>query len=121
MAYYLVTAKLKETEGKLYETLVQELQNRSYLPIKPFGIEITKALTKARIRPDGIATWEEEDYCNPPLREEKLAVLDKYFEDIEVRDIGKKGNGWEEILDLPRLLPQVDIYIDPNEEESFGI
>jgi hypothetical protein len=48
--------------------------------------------------------WEEEDYCSPPLAEERAAVLDDYFEEIEVEKV-QKGGGWQQIKNLPKLFP----------------
>jgi hypothetical protein len=112
MPYYLVTAKLNAHHQA---ELIDKLNAREFLPLRPFGREIMKALTKARLQEDGLAIWEEEDYCIPPLNAEKDAVLDRYFSNIRVEDVGKKGNGWHRINALPRLLPEVEIYIDPDE------
>ena len=49
--------------------------------------------------------WEEEDYCRPPLAEERAAVLDRFFDQIEVQTVAR-GSGWELIQDLPLLLAQ---------------
>ena len=46
---------------------------------------------------------------------EQEAVLDRYFSDITVQDMGDKGNGWKRIYTLPRLFPEVEIYVDPDE------
>jgi hypothetical protein len=54
--------------------------------------------------PDGTAVWEEEDYCRPPLAEERAAVLDHYFDGIAVERV-ERGAGWRRIADLPRLFP----------------
>ena len=51
---------------------------------------------------DGIATWEEEDYCSPPLAEERAAVLDNYFDQISVERVDA-GEGWKRIEALPKL------------------
>ncbi|HWS96240.1 MAG TPA: hypothetical protein VN620_07175 [Candidatus Methylomirabilis sp.] len=59
-------------------------------------------MNEARIQPDGVATWEEEDYCSPPLAEERAAVLDKYFDEISVERVDA-GEGWKRIEALPRL------------------
>jgi hypothetical protein len=48
--------------------------------------------------------WEEEDYCRPPLAQEREAVLDRYFEDLSVERV-ERGSGWEQISDLPPLFP----------------
>jgi hypothetical protein len=112
MAYYLVTAT---PNWELETELIDKLKTRAFEPLRPFGREIMKALTKARLLENGAAVWEEEDYCNPPLRAERAAVLDRYFTDITVQDMGDKGNGWKRIYKLPRLFPEVDIYVDPDE------
>ena len=73
MAHYLVSAvprtdRLDELRARLTRDEFRELQ--------PFGRALTKSLRDARIREDGLAVWEEEDYCRPPLAEERAAVLD---------------------------------------------
>lgn len=52
----------------------------------------------------GVAVWEEEDYCTPPLAQERAAVLDRYFDDLAVESV-RPGAGWERIEELPRLFP----------------
>ena len=64
--------------------------------MKPFGRSLTYALRNARIRRDGVAVWEEEDYCSPPLAQEREAVLDDYFGDLRVEPVSE-GGGWEKI------------------------
>jgi hypothetical protein len=46
-----------------------------------------------RIRKDGVAVWEEEDYCRTPLVQERAAVLDNYFHDLRVEpdSCGRRG------------------------------
>ena len=112
MAYYLVTAQLHQD---LKTELIEKLKENAFLPLRPFGREIMKALTKARLLDDGTVTWEEEDYCTPPLKAEKEAVLDRYFSNIEVEKVDWKGDGWKRIFKLPRLFPEVDEYFDPEE------
>ena len=48
----------------------------------------TRRLFKAikKLRDDGYAVWEEEDYCTPPLAQERAAVLDGFFD-------GPRGDG----------------------------
>jgi hypothetical protein len=99
MAYYLVRAKPKaERLGELQE----RLQKDSFVGLRPFGNALTHSLKEARTQPDGIAIWEEEDYCSPPLAEERAAVLDKYFDEISVEQVDP-GEGWKRIEALPRL------------------
>ena len=100
MAYYLVTARPKRE--RLSE-LRQLVDSRTVEPMQPFGRALQHSLTNARVRPDGVAMWEEEDYCRPPLAEERAAVLDRFFDQIEVQAVAR-GSGWELIQDLPLLL-----------------
>ena len=39
--------------------------------MRPFGRSLTYSLEHARLRDDGYAVWEEEDYCAPPLAQER--------------------------------------------------
>jgi hypothetical protein len=73
--------------------------------MRPFGQSLAYSLRNARLRRDGVAVWEEEDYCRPPLAQEREAVLDAYFRDLEV-ELVKEGSGWEKIDSLPRLFPE---------------
>jgi hypothetical protein len=101
MAYYLVTAtprqdRLKELEARL--------ARGEFTSMRPFGSALTRSLKEARLRPDGSAAWEEEDYCRPPLAQEREAVLDQYFDELTVRAVAEDA-GWAEIGKLPRLFP----------------
>ncbi len=72
--------------------------------MSPFGGSLDEGLRKARMRKgDGFALWEEEDYCRPPLAQEREAVLDDYFRDLTVEDTGRPGDGWKRIGNLPSL------------------
>ena len=104
MAFYLVTAKSKK--NLLFE-LEQKLSAKEFEPLKPFGYEVNKALSKARWKDDETAIWEENDYCIPPLAQERDAVLDTYFDDIEVEEV-EKNKGWKKIDDLPFLFPKLN-------------
>ena len=104
MAHYLVTAKPKsERLGEL----LANLRKRAYVSIRPFGKTMTHSLENARLREDGYAMWEEEDYCSPPLAQERAAALDEFFDKLEVAAV-KEGAGWEEIEQLPRLFPDLN-------------
>jgi hypothetical protein len=50
--------------------------------------------------------WEEEDYCEPPLAQERAAVLDRYFEGLTV-EVVAQGTGWALIQDFPALFPEL--------------
>ena len=47
----------------------------------------------------------KEDYCSPPLAEEGAAVLDEFFDELDVTRV-QEGTGWEKIEALPRLFPE---------------
>lgn len=100
MAYYPVRAHLKVS---LVEELRGRLDRQEFLPMRPFGVALTRRLAAARRDPvTGEAVWEEEDYCSPPLAMERAAVLDRYFDDLRVEQV-REGEGWQRIADLPSL------------------
>ena len=103
MAYYLVEALAKEE--RLPE-LAGRLGKNEFLPMHPFGASVTLSLRGARRRPDGAVVWEEEDYCSPPLAQERAAVLDEYFDDLRTTPV-QKNEGWSQISDLPPLFPEL--------------
>src|SRR6516164_6495432 len=99
MAYYLVRAKPKaERVGELQDRRQKDL----FIGLRPVGKALTYSLEQARTQPDGIAIWEEEDYCTPPLAQERAAVLDNYFEEISVERVDA-GEGWKRSKALPKL------------------
>jgi hypothetical protein len=103
MAHYLVTANPKKDH---LDDLKRNLKDKAFISLKPFGRALTYSLEHVRIREDGYAVWEEEDYCRPPLKEERRAVLDKYFEEIQVEEVSE-GEGWRQITELPELFPDL--------------
>jgi len=68
MAHYLVTAV--PMAGRM-EELGNLLRENAFAKLLPFGGAITLSLRNARLREDGAAVWEEEDYCIPPLAQER--------------------------------------------------
>ena len=103
MAHYLVTAKPK---SDLMEELLGNLRNDAYASMRSFGKALTYSLRNARLREDGYAIWEEEDYCSPPLAEERAAALDEFFEELSVAPV-RAGAGWQEINQLRPLFPEL--------------
>jgi hypothetical protein len=103
MAHYLVTAKPK---SERLEDLLANLRKRAYVSLRPFGKTMTHSLENARLRENGYAIWEEEDYCSPPLAQERAAALDEFFDELKVTSV-KEGAGWKEIEQLPRLFPDL--------------
>ena len=74
--------------------------------MRPFGNALTYSLRNARLREDGYATWEDEDYCSPPLAEERAAALDAFFEEMSVTPV-RAGAGWQKINQLPPLFAEL--------------
>jgi hypothetical protein len=103
MAHYLVSAVPKHER---LEELGQRLARAEFMSLRPFGPTLTHSLKNARVRRDGVAVWEEEDYCRPPLAEERAAVLDDYFHDLRVLRV-EQGEGWSKIEAHPRLFPDL--------------
>jgi hypothetical protein len=101
MTYYLVRAKPRIDR---LEDLEARLQRAEFMSLEPFGSTLSHSLGNARKQPDGHAVWEEEDYCRPPLAQEREAVLDHYFDDLTVEPV-EENAGWQKIESLPRLFP----------------
>jgi hypothetical protein len=99
MAYYLVKARF-------HEDLLAELRSRldtgEIQQMRPFGSALQYSLENARIDQPGWAIWEEEDYCRPPLAQERAAVLDTSFSDLITERV-EKGEGWARIESQPML------------------
>lgn len=103
MAHYLVTASPRED---LLAELSERLERDEFVTLRPFGRALTSSLRRARRLPNGRAMWEEEDYCRPPLAQEREAVLDRYFEQISVEPV-VEGTGWALIEALPPMFPEL--------------
>jgi hypothetical protein len=102
MAFYLVRARPRAAK---LEELEERLRAGAFVDLEPFGRALTKGLRDARVEAAG-AIWEEEDYCSPPLAEERAAVLDAYFDGLAVEPV-TEGRGWQRIAKLPRLFPEL--------------
>ena len=102
MAYYLVKAKAM---GRKLPELKKRLDSGEIHAMRPFGTALDESLKGARVQPDGSWIWEEQDYCVPPLAMERAAVLDEYFEDLEVEQV-RKGQGWKTIEQLPKAFAE---------------
>jgi hypothetical protein len=101
VAFYLVRARPR---WDLLGELEKRLKQGQYLGLRPFGATLSGSLQNARFAGDTEeAVWEEEDYCTPPLAQEREAVLDRYFRDIRVVPVAQ-GAGWAAI-DLWDSLP----------------
>jgi hypothetical protein len=103
MPHYLVTASPR---GELLQDLGARLARNEFVTLRPFGKALTSSLRRARRLPDGKLMWEEEDYCEPPLAQERAAVLDRYFADLSVEPV-VEGTGWALIEALPAMFPEL--------------
>lgn len=103
MAHYLVEAKIQQNK---LENLRDALADKKFNSLQPFGRALSFSLSHARCKSENILTWEEEDYCNPPLAQERAAVLDKYFSEINIQKV-PKGKGWEKIESLSPAFPDL--------------
>jgi hypothetical protein len=103
LAFYLVCAQIRPgLEGELR----QRLETREFELMRPFGHSLSSALAEARCDPEtGLLAWKEECYCQPPLAQERAAVLDRYFEPLQT-ERPDRGQGWERIGSLPYAWPQ---------------
>ncbi len=101
MAHYLVTAR---PHRERLEELERRLGEDAFSGMRLFGGSVTESLRGARSESAETAVWEEEDYCSPPLAMERAAILDRYFDRIEVEPVAR-GEGWRRIDGLPRLFP----------------
>jgi hypothetical protein len=101
MAYYLVRAKPK---SKLMAELGEKLKQQAFEGLRPFGEALSQGLNGARWEAPGVAIWEEEDYCLPPLAMEREAVLDHYFDEVTVERV-QRAAGWQRIEHLPLVFP----------------
>jgi len=104
MAYYLVRAR------PLWEKLDQlreKLDAGEIVRMQPFGRSLDDSLRRARLEHKQVAIWEEEDYCRPPLAQERAAVLDHYFTDLKVTPVAA-GQGWAQLDRLPSMWSRDD-------------
>ena len=101
MAHYLVKAQYQKD---LLTELRTRLDSGEINKMRPFGTALQYSLDRARLDPQGLGwvVWEEEDYCNPPLAQERAAVLDTYFTSLSVEKVSQ-GKGWAQIEALPLL------------------
>lgn len=102
MAYYLVRAR---PHREKLPDLRARLDAGEIIQMRPFGRALDESLRRARLESPDVAIWEEEDYCHPPLAQERAAVLDHYFEDLAVTRV-EAGQAWAQIEELPSLWAQ---------------
>ena len=87
---------------ELLPELKERLDSGEIKVMRPFGGSLQYSLENARRQDKNWAIWEEEDYCTPPLAQERAAVLDTYFTDLTVENVSR-GEGWEQLEKFPPL------------------
>mgnify|MGYP006290382877 CR=1 FL=1 len=98
MAHYLVKGMLKADRR---EELLESLGKGEFAGLKPFGESLTYSLENAKKDEEGRWVWEELDYCDPPLKQEREQVLDRFFSYLDIERVDE-GEGWRRIEPLPR-------------------
>ncbi|MDH3825269.1 MAG: hypothetical protein OES14_05700 [Nitrosopumilus sp.] len=54
---------------------------------KPDGTEILSSMKRAKIIEPGIIQWSEMCFCSIPLKHERQTVYDKFFSNMEIKNI----------------------------------
>ncbi len=85
---YLVKARVKN--GK-EDSLLRAVDQRTLGQGSIAGDEYQHDMTQARVNSDGVATWVETCFCDPPLEEER-PYWEKYFEFFSVKDAHARRN-----------------------------
>jgi len=79
---YLVKAKLKADKSKaLLRSIADGVLGRGSIA----GDEYIFNMSEARVNNDGVATWVETCFCDPPLAEER-PYWEEYFALVSVKD-----------------------------------
>ncbi len=102
MAIWLVKARPRKEK---LDALRKRLDSGEIEAMHPFGIALDGGLRNARFNSeDKFAYWEEEDYCHPPLAQEREAILDEYFDLLSVvEDVKERGRAWKKLEGMPSI------------------
>ena len=115
MAHTLVRAWPRH---ELVPDLESGLCAGAFLALKSFGRAPSASLRNARLAPDGHAWREEEDYCWPPLAQERAMVLDRWFVDRAVEPVDE-GARWRRMVALPWLFPALALPVAAGTGSGF--
>ena len=85
---YLVKARLK---SDMSSALLSSVVDRSLGKGSIAGDEYIYNMNEARLGPDGVATWVETCFCDPPLAEER-PYWEEYFNFLSVKDAHSRRN-----------------------------
>jgi len=85
---YLVKAKIKARKTRpLLNAVDSETLGKGSIA----GDEYIYNMTEARVNEEGVATWVETCFCDPPLAEER-PYWEGYFELLNVKDAHSRRN-----------------------------
>ncbi len=85
---YLVKAKIKAGKTRpLLNAVDSETLGKGSIA----GDEYIYNMTEARVNEEGVATWVETCFCDPPLAEER-PYWEEYFELLNVKDAHSRRN-----------------------------
>ena len=85
---YLVKARLKPGKSK---ALLASIDDGSLGAGSIAGDEYIYNMKEARLSSDGVATWVETCFCDPPLAEER-PYWEDYFDLVNVKDAHSRRN-----------------------------
>ena len=85
---YLVKARFKSAKSK---PLLKSIDDGSLGRGSIAGDEYVYNMSEARLGSDGIATWVETCFCDPPLAEER-PYWEEYFDFVSVKDAHSRRN-----------------------------
>jgi hypothetical protein len=85
---YLVKAKIKSGKSK---PLLTSIDNSALGRGSIAGDEYIYNMSEARVSSEGVATWVETCFCDPPLAEER-PYWEEYFDLLSVKDAHSRRN-----------------------------
>src|SRR5437667_12218343 len=85
---YLVKARVKPQRK---QQLLTAIEKRTLGRGSIAGDEYLHNMNEARVNEQGVATWVEVCFCDPPLAEER-PYWEKYFELLRVKDAHSRRN-----------------------------
>jgi len=85
---YLVKTKVKPGESK---SLLRSIADGTLGKGSIAGDEYIYNMNEARVNSEGVATWVETCFCDPPLAEER-PYWEEYFELVRVQDAHSRRN-----------------------------
>jgi hypothetical protein len=85
---YCVKARVKANRG---EALLRAIENKTLGEGSIAGDEYLYDMQQARVNNQGLATWIETCFCDPPLEEER-PYWEQYFQLLSVKDAHSRRN-----------------------------